>query len=52
VHEFLFKPTSPKALRDRLLALLLCPRPMVQIANSTGRNRGGPLAPDELRQAA
>jgi two-component system chemotaxis response regulator CheY len=31
VHEFLIKPTSPKALRDRLLAILMKPRPMVQI---------------------
>ena len=31
VHELLVKPTSPKALRDRLLSILLRPRPMVQI---------------------
>jgi two-component system, chemotaxis family, chemotaxis protein CheY len=31
VHEFLVKPTSPKALRDRLLSILIKPRPMVQI---------------------
>lgn len=31
VHEFLIKPTSPKALGDRLLAILMKPRPMVQI---------------------
>ena len=31
VHEFLLKPTSPKALRDRLLSILVRPRPMVQI---------------------
>jgi CheY-like chemotaxis protein len=31
VHEFLLKPTSPKALRDRLLSILMRPRPMVQI---------------------
>ena len=31
VHEFLLKPTSPKALRDRLLSILIKPRPMVQI---------------------
>lgn len=30
-HEFLIKPTSPKALRDRLLSILCNPRPMVQI---------------------
>lgn len=31
VHEFLIKPTSPKALRDRLTAIALKPRPMVQL---------------------
>src|SRR5262245_5564351 len=31
VHEFLVKPTSPKALRDRLLSILIKPRPMVRI---------------------
>jgi two-component system chemotaxis response regulator CheY len=31
VHEFLLKPTSPKALRDRLLSILIKPREMVQI---------------------
>src|SRR5262249_46029415 len=30
VHEFLVKPTSPKALRDRLLAILIKPRAMMQ----------------------
>jgi two-component system chemotaxis response regulator CheY len=31
VHEFLCKPTSPGALRDRLVSVLVKPRPMVQI---------------------
>jgi two-component system chemotaxis response regulator CheY len=31
VHEFLLKPTSPRALRDHLLPILLRPRAMVQI---------------------
>ena len=31
VHEFLCKPTSPGALRDRLVSILVKPRPMVQI---------------------
>ena len=31
VHEFLLKPTSPKSLRDRLLSIVVKPRPMVQI---------------------
>jgi two-component system chemotaxis response regulator CheY len=31
VHEFLVKPTSPKALRDRLVSILVKPRQMVRI---------------------
>jgi len=31
VHEFLIKPTSPKALRDRLTSILFKPRPMQQM---------------------
>lgn len=31
VHEFLLKPTSPQALRDRLLSIIIKPRPMLQI---------------------
>lgn len=30
VHEFLVKPTSPQALRNRLLSILMNPRQMVQ----------------------
>ena len=30
-HEFLLKPTSPQALRDRLAAILVNPRPMVKL---------------------
>jgi len=30
VHEFLVKPISPKTLQQRLLAILLKPRPMVR----------------------
>ncbi len=33
VHEFLIKPTSPKALRDRLTSIALKPRPMVQVGD-------------------
>jgi DNA-binding response OmpR family regulator len=33
VHEFLLKPTSPAALRDRLLSILVNPRQMVQIGS-------------------
>ena len=31
VNEFLIKPTSPKALRDRLASIVVNPRPMVKI---------------------
>ena len=31
VHEFLIKPTSPKALRDRLTSIVAKPRPMMQL---------------------
>jgi CheY-like chemotaxis protein len=30
VHEFLIKPTSSKALRDRLMSIVFKPRPMMQ----------------------
>jgi CheY-like chemotaxis protein len=30
VHEFLIKPTSPKALHDRLTSILINPRPMTR----------------------
>jgi CheY-like chemotaxis protein len=30
-HEFLVKPTSPKALHDRLLSIIAKPRPMVKV---------------------
>jgi two-component system chemotaxis response regulator CheY len=32
-HEFLLKPTSPQALRDRLTSILLNPRPMMKLGN-------------------
>lgn len=32
-HEFLLKPTSPKALRDRLTSILSNPRPMVKLGD-------------------
>lgn len=31
VHEYLVKPTSPKALHDRLLSIVVKPRPMMQL---------------------
>jgi len=32
-HEFLLKPTSPKALGDRLLSIVAKPRPMVKLGD-------------------
>ncbi len=32
-HEFLIKPTSAKALRDRLTAIALAPRPMMRLGD-------------------
>jgi DNA-binding response OmpR family regulator len=31
VHEFLLKPTSANALRDRLMAIVIKPRPMMKL---------------------
>jgi two-component system, chemotaxis family, chemotaxis protein CheY len=31
VHEFLIKPISPKALRDRLMSIVYKPRSMMQL---------------------
>jgi two-component system chemotaxis response regulator CheY len=33
VHEFLLKPTSPKALRDRLTLIAVKPRPMMKFGD-------------------
>jgi two-component system, chemotaxis family, chemotaxis protein CheY len=33
-HELLLKPTSPKALQDRLLSVMLNPRKLVRIGNA------------------
>jgi len=33
VHEFLIKPTSPKALHDRLLSIVIKPRPMMKLGD-------------------
>jgi two-component system chemotaxis response regulator CheY len=43
-HELLVKPTSPKQLQDRLLAVTLRPRPMVKI--------GAHYVPEPRRQLA
>ncbi|HEY4143194.1 MAG TPA: response regulator [Pseudolabrys sp.] len=32
-HEFLVKPTSPKALRDRITSIALNPRPMMKVGD-------------------
>jgi hypothetical protein len=45
VHEFLLKPISPKMLQDRLLSILVKPRPMVQIGNITCRSRAARSPP-------
>jgi CheY-like chemotaxis protein len=34
INEFLVKPISPKSLQDRLLSVLVNPRPMVQLGNN------------------
>ena len=31
VHEFLVKPTSPKALCDRLMSIMIKPRPLMKV---------------------
>jgi two-component system, chemotaxis family, chemotaxis protein CheY len=51
VHEFLLKPTSPKALHDRLLSILAKPRPMMQIGKYYVPQPRIPVATD-LRMAA
>src|SRR5665213_2195585 len=34
VHEYLVKPTSPKALRDRLMSIMVKPREMMQLGEN------------------
>lgn len=51
VHEFLLKPTSPKALRDRLTSVLLKPRPMMKLGEfyvPQPRRLGAPADPAEV----
>jgi CheY-like chemotaxis protein len=52
VHEFLLKPTSPRALQDRLLSILVKPRPMVRIGQYYVPEPRGALAQNERRRAA
>ena len=50
VHEFLLKPTSPRALRDRLLSIIVKPRQMVQVGDRyVPEPRAG--APGDARHA-
>jgi two-component system, chemotaxis family, chemotaxis protein CheY len=52
VNEFLLKPTSPKALRDRLISILIKPRPMVQVGKYFVPEPRGVIAANGLRHAA
>ena len=52
VHEFLLKPTSPRALRDRLLSIIVKPRPMVQIGKLYVPQPRHQVVPSEHRRAA
>jgi two-component system chemotaxis response regulator CheY len=52
-HEFLIKPTSPKALQDRLLSIIIKPRPMMQIGEYyVPKPRVLPVLPDQSYEAA
>ena len=52
VHEFLLKPTSPKALQDRLLSILVTPRPMVRIGKHFVPQPRRPVTQNDLQRAA
>jgi CheY-like chemotaxis protein len=52
VHEFLLKPTSPQALRERLMSILARPRPMVQIGKYYVPTPRRPTMSNEMRRAA
>jgi two-component system chemotaxis response regulator CheY len=52
VHEFLLKPTSPCALRDRLLSIIVKPRPMVQIGKFYVPEPRGIVGQGDSRRAA
>ena len=51
VHEFLLKPTSPRALQDRLLSILVRPRPMVRIGKFYVPEPRRPIAVERKRAA-
>ena len=53
VHEILAKPTSPKMLQDRLISILMHPRPMVQIGKYLVPEPRRTIAgPNEMTQVA
>jgi two-component system, chemotaxis family, chemotaxis protein CheY len=52
VHEFLLKPTSPQALRDRITSILVKPRPMMKIGKYYVPEPRRPIAQNEMRRAA
>ena len=52
INEFLLKPTSPQALRDRLLSIVVKPRAMMQIGKFYVPAPRRPLAPSEIRRVA
>jgi two-component system chemotaxis response regulator CheY len=52
IHEFLLKPTSPKALRDRLLSIVVKPRAMMQIGKFYVPAPRRPIAASESRRVA
>jgi len=52
VHEFLLKPTSPQALRDRLLSIIAKPRAMVRVGKWFVPEPRRPVSATDLRRAA
>ncbi len=52
VHEFLIKPTSPRALRDRLLSILVKPRAMIQIGKYYVPQPRRPTVQSDMGRAA
>jgi hypothetical protein len=52
VHEVLTKPTSPKMLQDRLLSILVNPRPMVQIGKYFVPEPRRPVPATDVMQVA
>jgi CheY-like chemotaxis protein len=52
VHEFLIKPTSPQALRGRLLSILVRPRPMMQVGKYYVPQPRRPIVQSDLRRVA